>query len=105
MKPVTIVTSLMLLAGTAAAGPVEVGVVTGGHGFADDVELGVEDWMPEPGPESSALLGVRVGVGCGRDDGVFLGATSSTSCRSSIRTPPRRTPPARCGVASSALTT
>ena len=62
MKPVTIVTSLMLLAGTAAAGPVEVGVVTGGHGFADDVELGVEDWMPEPGPESSALLGVRVGV-------------------------------------------
>ena len=62
MKPVTIVTSLMLLAGTAAAGPVEVGVGTGGHGFADDVELGVEDWMPEPGPESSALLGVRVGV-------------------------------------------
>ena len=62
MKPVTIVTSLTLLAGAAAAGPVEVGVVTGGHGFADDVELGVEDWMPEPGPESSALLGVRVGV-------------------------------------------
>ena len=34
MKPVTIVTSLMLLAGSAAAGPVEVGVVTGGHGLS-----------------------------------------------------------------------
>ena len=53
---------LAALAGAAAAGPIEVGVVTGGHGFADDVELGVEDWMPEPGPASSALLGVRLGL-------------------------------------------
>jgi OOP family OmpA-OmpF porin len=62
MRPGMIATILAFSAGAAAAGPLEVGVVTGGHGFADDVELGVEDWMPEPGPASSALLGARLGV-------------------------------------------
>lgn len=49
---------------------VELGVATGGHVFADDVELGVDDRMDEPGPASTFLLGARVGVVMNRRAGV-----------------------------------
>src|SRR6185503_4590371 len=41
-------------------GKVDVSIATGGHVFSKNVELGVDDFMDEPGPSSSALLGGRV---------------------------------------------
>jgi outer membrane protein OmpA-like peptidoglycan-associated protein len=41
---------------------IEVGLALGGHAFSTNTELGVDDEMSEPGPASSALLGLRVAV-------------------------------------------
>jgi outer membrane protein OmpA-like peptidoglycan-associated protein len=63
--------TLVALPTTAAAGPaLELGVDTGSHLFASDVELGVDDRMDEPGPESALLFGARLGLAFGRRAGV-----------------------------------
>src|SRR5262245_17088319 len=48
----------------AAASPepkLEIGGAIGGHAFSDDVELGVDDRMDEPGPSAGAAAGLRLG--------------------------------------------
>jgi len=42
-----------------ADGPIEVGVVLGGHAGSKSVELGVPDQMNEPGPSDGAAIGAR----------------------------------------------
>jgi OOP family OmpA-OmpF porin len=41
-------------------GRLDVSFAAGGHVFSEDVELGVDDFMAEPGPSSSGLIGGRV---------------------------------------------
>jgi OmpA-OmpF porin, OOP family len=41
-------------------GRVDASIAAGGHVFSRNVELGVDDFMDEPGPSSSGLLGGRV---------------------------------------------
>ena len=56
--------SVLLISAAAHAEPkrIEVGLVLGGHTFADDVELGVADAPMEPGPASAGLLGARAAL-------------------------------------------
>ncbi len=46
----------------SAAGEVSFGVATGGHMFADDLELGVADADQQGAPASGILVGARLGV-------------------------------------------
>jgi outer membrane protein OmpA-like peptidoglycan-associated protein/opacity protein-like surface antigen len=43
-----------------AGGKLDVSFAAGGHFFSKNVELGVDDYMDEPGPSSSGLVGGRV---------------------------------------------
>jgi hypothetical protein len=45
-----------------AGGELAVGVTTGGHMFADDLELGVADAPGQGAPASGVLVGARLGV-------------------------------------------
>lgn len=70
-RTLALVLAPLLVPGLAhAERRIELGVATGGHRFAADVELGVDDRMDEPGPASSVLLGLRVGLALGRRVGV-----------------------------------
>jgi OOP family OmpA-OmpF porin len=70
-RPVLAILLLAAAASPASAGPtVELGVDVGGHRFASDIELGVDDDMDEPGPSSSMLFGARLGLAFGRRAGV-----------------------------------
>jgi OmpA-OmpF porin, OOP family len=53
----------IVIAPTAAhaAGPLELGAALGAHAFSSDLELGVPDRKFEPGLDSAALLGLRIG--------------------------------------------
>ena len=53
---------VLLPAAAHAERRLELGVALGGHSFSTNSELGVADHMTEPGPESSALLGLRFAV-------------------------------------------
>jgi OOP family OmpA-OmpF porin len=58
--------AILLIAAPAAAEPVgssfELGVLTGGHEFSKDLELGVPDQASEPVPASSGMVGVRAAL-------------------------------------------
>nr|MBA3538370.1 hypothetical protein [Deltaproteobacteria bacterium] len=47
---------LLLVPAAAAASPLEIGGVIGGHTFASDAELGVEDRADEPGADAAGLI-------------------------------------------------
>jgi OOP family OmpA-OmpF porin len=58
----TTILAILSAPALALAGPldrIDVSVAAGGHVFSDNVELGVDDFMDEPGPSSSALFGGR----------------------------------------------
>ena len=58
----TLLLAIVSTPSLAVAGPldrIDVSVAAGGHVFSDNVELGVDDFMDEPGPSSSALFGGR----------------------------------------------
>lgn len=64
MRTISAVMSSLVLASPAVAlaeGRMEVGVEVGGHVFSDNSELGVPDLMGGASPQSSGLLGGRVG--------------------------------------------
>ena len=46
----------------AADGQLSVGIATGGHVFADDLELGVADAPGQGAPAAGVLVGARLGV-------------------------------------------
>jgi opacity protein-like surface antigen len=46
----------------SAGGELSIGVTTGGHLFADDLELGVADAPGQGAPASGVLVGARLGV-------------------------------------------
>lgn len=53
---------MVVAAAPAAAGELSLGVATGGHLFADDLELGVADAAEQGAPASGVLVGARLGV-------------------------------------------
>ncbi|HEU0034241.1 MAG TPA: OmpA family protein [Kofleriaceae bacterium] len=71
MRTTLILTTLSLSGGIALAQPakpaklepakLEIGGTLGGHTFSTQTELGVDDLMDEPGPNSAGLLGLRGG--------------------------------------------